>query len=75
MIVPPDVQHAMDVAKNQSNVSHVNRLVVVQLFIVFLWAPWSGFAVFTLRFCPDCAGFLQERRQSQSALHYCSRPP
>lgn len=25
MIVPPDVQHAMDVAKNQSNVSHFHK--------------------------------------------------
>lgn len=76
MIVPPDVQHAMAVAKNQSSVSHLHDdivFVVSQPLIahISLLMCLSVFATYCIlsALLLNPTGFLQEGCQSQPALH------
>lgn len=81
MTAPPDVQHAMDVAKKQSSVSHTYLLTslsihrhvgIVSQLLVFPFCQFSYCVLSAL--LPNPTGFLQEGCQSQPTLHYRSRP-
>lgn len=73
MTVPPDVQHAMDVAKTQSSVRPYSRHVgMASQHFEFLFSQCSCCVLSAL--LPDPAGLLPEGCQSQPPLHYCRRP-
>lgn len=83
MITPPDVQHAMDVAKNQSNVSHLHNCAKMTLYWFYLQLTistfyscicifWGSFphAVFCLLSCPPPQ--ISYKKDAKANLHYTS---